>query len=171
MARQLTIVDNVEVGADPGFERLWHRTQRVVWTNFCLLVALGLTGLFGRGPLAHAAAGSPQDPIGIEYDRFARFQSPGTLKIFVKGGAIRNGQLVLDISQDLVETLQLNRTSPPPSSVQAVNDGQRFTFSAAGDLAKSTITFVQNPNKFGRIKGRIGAAGASHIAVEQIVYP
>jgi hypothetical protein len=55
--------------------------------------------------------------------------------------------------------------------VQSVNNGHRFTFSAAGDLVKSTTTFVQDPNKFGRIEGRIGAAGASEIAIEQIVYP
>ncbi len=132
---------------------------------------MGLAGLFGRGPLAHATAGSPRDPIHVEYDRFARFQCPAKLKVFATAAAVQNGQLVLPMSRELAETLQLNRTSPPPLSVQADTGGLVLTFSVAVDLGKSAIIFSQNPDKFGRIPGRIADGAGQTVAFEQIVYP
>ncbi len=70
MARQVTRKGDVEIGSDLDFERRWRHVQQALWITFGVLVALGLAGLFGRGPLARARAGSETDPIQVEYDRF-----------------------------------------------------------------------------------------------------
>ena len=56
--------------------------QRIGWAVMALVVLVGLVGLFGTGPLSRATAGEEEAPLFVEeYERFARFMLPTTLRV------------------------------------------------------------------------------------------
>src|SRR4051794_15941772 len=128
MPRTVSRVDSIEIGSDMDFERLWVRTEHWLWGISATLVLAGILGLFGRGPLSKAAIGSDQDPARLEYERFARFNTPAHLKVKLNGVSGADSGVKVLLSKELVETLKLPEASPGPALTQISQEGLLLTF-------------------------------------------
>ena len=162
---------DIEAGADREFQRAWWRVQWVSWVVLSLLVLAGLAGLFGRGPLATTTATSPDGRVEVKYDRFARRGYASAIEVRVDPSAVRDRKIQLGLSPEAVETLQPEKTDPPPVRAEAGSDGTRFTFAADPDGGPVTIRFSQQPKSPGRVGGQVAVAGAGSVAFPQFVYP
>src|SRR5438309_901174 len=111
MGREVSRIDSVQAGADAEFERFWVVLQKWVWAVMALFVAAGLAGVFGRGPLSKAKAGSQSRPVSVEYERFARYKTPSRLKVRLTPAAIRDNRATLVLSGDFVRTLKAGETA------------------------------------------------------------
>jgi hypothetical protein len=180
-------VGDIEVGFDERFEYFWFRLQRVGWAVMATLVLLGLTGLFGRGPLAKTSAGAEGALLRVDYERFARFRTPTMFVAHVGRAAMESGQVSIWLSSDLLDGMPVERTVPTAVTTAPVSDGVVYTFQVPPEADSATVMFAVQPGKAGRHGGRMallagppppldGASGARSAAppaleLRQFIYP
>lgn len=135
-------IGDIDIGFDAGIENGWILVQRVGWTLMAMLVAAGLTGVFGRGPLAQASVTTPDGNVQIAYERFARFRTPTQMAITLK--APMAGRLDVVVSTSLLEKINVQFIDPVPVLQRAVAGGTDFVFNVDSSGAKpATITFAE----------------------------
>src|ERR1700761_999470 len=78
------------VGSDLEFQRKWWRFSSFIWKFFALVIVADLFGCFGRGPLAHATAETPDKTLVVNYERIERFSTPSILRVNFGPKAIRD---------------------------------------------------------------------------------
>jgi len=183
----LSRAGDVEVGFDEKFEYFWFRVQRAGWAVMAALVLLGLSGLFGRGPLARATAGDQGALLRVDYERFARFRTPTMLAAHVGKAAMSAGQVSIWLGNDLLHGMPVERTVPTAVSAAPVSDGVVYTFQVPPESDSATVLFAVQPGVAGRHRGRMallagppppldGASGAASAAppaleIRQLIYP
>jgi uncharacterized membrane protein YcaP (DUF421 family) len=123
VAHDISSVDHVQVGTDLEFEYRWHTLQQIAWTLIGLLIITGLLGIFGRGPLSKIRIRSDTGAATLEYERFARYKTPATLKLFINGSTSSRGEVTVSVSRTLLETIKIEQTAPTPVAVRAVSRG------------------------------------------------
>ncbi len=171
MARDVSSVENVEVGLDLQFEKRWRVTQWCMWILLTLFVIAGAAGLFGRGALSKAEVLSGNGSLLVEYQRFARYQTPAVLKVTIRQSADVGRHIVLTLPMELLETLRLDQTSPLPETVTTTDGSAVLRFSAAAQGAQMQIKLAQQPDKPGRLAGSIAVQGAGAVFIKQLIYP
>ncbi len=139
------INDEVAVGEDLEFQRVWWKFERAVWIVFALLIVLDLAGLFGRGPIADAALANPA--MTIHYERIERSGTPSMLHIDFAPSAIHQGKLQLFVSESVVNKLGAQRIIPSPESSAVGNGGITYTFPAT--MAPAAVAFALQPDRPG----------------------
>src|SRR4051794_17000759 len=122
--------NELSVGSDMQFQRKWWRFEKVIWWLLLFVVVGALLGVFGRGFLAKSKASTKDGSIQVEYDRFARYSTPSTIRVEFGPQAEHDGKVQLWASNDLLKTLGYQRVAPEP--VQSVLDrgGVLYTFPA-----------------------------------------
>lgn len=158
---------DLEIGEHPHFEIHWQRIQMALFTIMLLLVAAGLAGLFGSGPLSASTAAIKGAPFSIEYPRFARARA--TTRIVIHPVGAPGGEVPIEIDRELAEALKIESIAPAPIFSGSSDKGNVYLVALAPS-AKSPIVFQAQPEQPGRAKGIITVGGASH-PVDTIVWP
>src|SRR5690606_40519760 len=68
------------ISSSEASQRFEWRVERIAWVLAALLFALALLGVFGGGPLSRASAGSSDQTVQVDYERFVRVATSTTLK-------------------------------------------------------------------------------------------
>lgn len=164
-------VDGIAVGYDEWFEDRWNTFSRWTWVGLLIFVLAGLTGVLGKGPLAKTTAGTADDPMYVQYDRYARFQTPSTLRITVMPNAVlKDNALRIFVSESLVRTLNPLKSNPHPMRTELVSGGEILEYPAQHEV-KLELDLVQTFRDFGVFHGSISLPGQMSILTGQIVYP
>ncbi len=163
-------VDNaVAVGEDLAFQRRWWRFENVVWALFALVLVADLAGLLGNGPLAHVHRGTPNHTLLLEYDRIERATTPNTMTVTPEPGSVKNGRLILFVSDSVVKELGAERIAPQPAVSAIGNGGFTYVFPAVGGDAH--IQFGLRPTAIGVHTITVGIAGGEQITTRVLVLP
>ena len=118
---------DLEIKQDLRFQRRMWALQRIGWAVMALIVLVGLVGVFGAGPLSSATAGKEEAPLFVEeYERFARFMLPTTLR--VRLDPMGQGEAHLWLDRGYLESVRPQTVTPEPDSVEAGPDGFTYVF-------------------------------------------
>ncbi len=160
-----------EIGDDPHFEAKWARFARVIWVLLAIFTVLGGAGVFGKGPLAHATATTPAGALAVKYDRFARYETPSTLRLSVAPtAAVQDGILRIFVSQSIAGTLDAQRTNPRPFATVLSDGGEILEFKAVPDSTRA-VKLTQTFTRFGTLRGTIAVPGQAGVSIHQVIYP
>lgn len=164
-------VGDLEVHQDLEFQRRAWVVQRVGWAVMLLVVLAALLGAFGRGPLAKAQAGARGDPVWMEYERFTRHASLGTLKVHLAAGVAQNGKARVWLDRKYIQGVKIEDINPEPESVEAGQEGLVYVFSLADPAQPTTVTFHVQYDGYGSRRGGVGLAGREPLRFSQFVFP
>lgn len=139
--------NEVAVGEDLKFQRKWWRFERIVWVMFAIIVALDLSGAFGRGYLANSEMHASDHTMDVKYEHIERFSTSSILKIRFGPAAIHDGKIKLYVSQSFVGELGNRRIIPQPDSSVVGPSGITYTFAAMPQAA--TVAFALRPARPG----------------------
>jgi hypothetical protein len=168
MPRELSRVNDLNVGADEQFERRWRAVQKIVIVLLIAFVLAGASGLFGRGPLSKTTSRG-SDGINVQYERFARSKTPAQVVLIVPDRAVHGPTLHVLLPAKLVESFKIEQTSPQPVRVTPQTAGLLLEFQHAPqqDLL---VRMAQEPQKAARLADDL-VVEEQHIPFHQIVYP
>jgi hypothetical protein len=153
--------NELAVGSDPEFQRLWVRAERVIWSLLILFLAAAFAGLFGRGPLANAEARAADGSFAVKYERVQRYASPSVITVEFQPEGIQNGQILLWVSDSLVKPLGNQRVVPQPLRSELRDGGILYTFPA--NPPSESIEFQTQPTGVGRSELEIRIPGHGEI--------
>ena len=159
---------DLELIEDLRFEQSEWKVQRIAWTIMALLVAMGLIGLFGVGPLSSNSITSTDGRLKLEYDRFERWQAPSALRVILRPTDESRTQLW--ISSDFLGTVKLESIVPPPQSTEAQPGGTTYTFQVPS-REPLVIVFHMQTEKMGNHPIELRANGAPALWAPHWVYP
>ncbi|HET9088442.1 MAG TPA: hypothetical protein VFN53_13065 [Acidobacteriaceae bacterium] len=139
--------DEIAVGEDLKFQRKWWRFERIIWVLFAIIVALDLSGAFGRGYLANSRMRASDHTMDVKYEHIERFSTSSILKIRFGPAAIHDGKIKLYVSQSFVSELGNRRIIPQPESSEVAASGIVYTFPA--NSYKASVAFALQPSRPG----------------------
>jgi hypothetical protein len=158
----------LEIDADHRQQRREWATQRVAKVGLlALLTAIGL-GLFGRGgPISAVAKASGDGAARLEYQRFARHNSPDRLDISARA---RSTTLRVSIDSAYLKQVQLDHITPMPERAVSADGAVVYVFHTA-PAARINVTFDFSPEYVGRLRGWIAVDDQDRFSIDQFVYP
>jgi hypothetical protein len=133
----------VAVGEDLPFQRKWWRFERATWIFFGLILVLDVAGVFGGGPLAKARRTAPDGSIDVRYDRIERTGTPTILTIDLGSSAIKNGKVLLYVSNSMVKELGAQRVIPEPEGTKIGDGGLYYSFPVSS--LPASVEFALEP--------------------------
>lgn len=166
---EFTRVGDLQVAQDPAFQRREWRVQRVGQVLMALLVAGGLLGLFGAGPLSRATATGGAG-LRVDYRRFERVQAPTALRIHVHPQAVSAGRAEVWLDRAYLEGSLILAVDPPPAAVAAAGDRLVYAFDMADPTRPAVVVVHLRLQQAGLQTGRVGVAAGS-VSFRQLVYP
>jgi hypothetical protein len=166
---QLARVGDLEVAQDPEFQRREWRVQRVGRIVMAVIVAGGVLGLFGTGPLSRATATDPGG-LRVEYGRFERVQAPTTLRIHVHPRAVSAGRAEVWIDREYLLESQVVDVNPPPAAVAVTADRVVYAFDVREPGRPAVVVVHLRHQRAGLPTGRVGVANGA-VSFRQLVYP
>lgn len=164
-------VGSLEVAQDLAFQQRQWKAECIGWAFMLLIALLVLIGLFGNGPLSSASVEAPDGDLSAAYGRFARQEAPSTLTFQVVGSQATNNEIELWVSQDYLESVEVQRISPQPTEVRGGENRMIYVFAIDDPSATLQVTFSLEPQEMGRLSGEVGVAGGPTVTFNQISYP
>jgi len=161
--------DEVAVGEDLEFQRKWWKFEKAVWIVFALVLILDLAGVFGRGWLAKEERKAQDGSLDVKYERIERTSTPSIMTINFDKSAIRNGQVMLYVSESLVKELAAQRVIPAPSTTIVGDDGLTYVFPASE--APASVEFALEPTGPGLRHFLIQVPGSQPVQGAVVVMP
>lgn len=156
-----------EIGEDLVFQQRNWRAQRVGWTLLGVLIAAGLAGLLGRGPLSNVNAHGGKG-LEVEYERFVRHGAQTDVRVRVTQPPA--GHVRIAISRAYLDSLNLQQVVPSPTQVQSSGDYLVYVFDLVGN-GPMQARFVIQPEEIGAHVARIAIDDDSHVLIRQFTYP
>lgn len=155
---------------DPATTAKEWRIQEVGWIVLVGVVVAALAGLFGPGPLSWSSVTSADGALMVDYSRFGRDGGPTSLDIQVAPEAAFEGEIDLWLSDELLQSLEVEQITPEPASQLAVDGGVVLVFEVdAGASLEASIAGTVVAAGFSR--GAIGLAGSAPLELPQVFYP
>ncbi|HWI40229.1 MAG TPA: hypothetical protein VNX25_01930 [Verrucomicrobiae bacterium] len=161
-------VGTVQVGSHLAFERRWNRIEKVIWTLFVLFLLLGVTGLFGRGPLSQRSNTLP-GRWTIDWERFPRYKTPHRIRIHAVSGG--RTDMTITVFHDLMKATPLQRSAPQPKKVFLMNDRDIYVYEMPPGNEEVTVFLAFEPAEVGPFRGRIAVDDAPSLMLSGFVYP
>ncbi|WP_051303831.1 hypothetical protein [Calidithermus chliarophilus] len=153
-------------------ERQWV-VQRVAWVVVLALLVAGLLGLLGPGPLSQVRAGDTPLGPALEFDRFLRRDSPTALTVRSAQafpGEDGSSEHRVTLPREYLQAFEVRQVTPEPDRVEQAPEGMRYVFKKAPDAPPLEARFHLEPQRLGRVGGRVGL-GEERLDVWQWVYP
>lgn len=164
--------DQLQIDQDLAFQRHEWKAQRVGWWALTAFVLAATLGVFGKGPLSHARAGTPGAPLWVDYDRFVRVGS-GT-RIVVNGQAAAHGGadsvFVVRMNRQYFDGIRIEQLSPQPISMTVGADVVDLHFAGAAAGTRVTVVLDVEPLRAGRSHARFTTARGEHVSFTQFAY-
>ena len=169
---EANISGQLEIDEDIAFQRKAWQVQRIGWVILTLLIICALLGLLGgMGMFSTATLGSEAVGFQLTYARFTRLLKPTSLRIEV---AIQEGSqspVQLFISQDYLDSIEIEQITPNPETVYAASDRLVYSFPVVPSANSIVVTFDFKLDVFGLISGRLGLENRQALEFMQVVYP
>jgi hypothetical protein len=162
-------VGDLQVPQDPDFQRREWWAQRVGRVVMAMVVAGGIVGLFGSGPLSRATA-TDAGGLRVDYGRFERVQAPTTLRIHVHPRAVSAGRAEIWIDRDYLLESQVVGVDPAPAAVAVTADRMVYAFDVPEPTRPAVVVVHLRLQRAGLRTGRVGAA-TGLVSFRQLVYP
>lgn len=156
-----------EIGEDLAFEHHSWRVQRIGWALLAVVIAAGLAGLMGSGPLSNVTARDGKS-LEVEYERFVRHGAQTEIRVRMDQSRASQARVV--ITREFLDTSHLQRTLPEPARVQASGANAIFYFDVDANHPLQA-TFVMEPVELGAHEARIAIDDGSSVSVRQFTYP
>ncbi|MEI7037631.1 hypothetical protein [Fulvimonas yonginensis] len=161
----------LQIEEDRDHQYFEWRAERIGWVAMAALLAAGLLGLLGYGPLSRARAGEP-GTLSVQYDHLQRSSAPSQYRFVVSPLLVRHGELRLRFDDALLEEVEMKSIVPEPTETRSGPGYTEFVFAMdATGKAPGRIQFQYQPTTFGHVRGRVTADGAAPLVIDQIVYP
>jgi hypothetical protein len=167
------VLDGLQIEEDIAFQRRSWRVQRVAWAVMALILLAGLLGVFGSGPLSQATASMP-GVLAVEYQRFARYDTPDTLSIRLEPAATGGPAVRVGLDRAYLDHSKIDSMVPPPARVHGAGDRLVYEFPIAEPGRPLTITLALEPQQIGIVHGRVTLerdGGVETVSFRQLVYP
>jgi hypothetical protein len=131
--------DPLAIEQSLAFERREWRLARIAYVVL-LVVMLGVgVGAFGRGPVSHARAGTPDSALWIDYERIVRFSDRP--QFVVHAWPEPDGTVRVRLDRSLVDAFAVVDVQPGPRAAGTRAEGVEYEF-AAQPGAPARIRFV-----------------------------
>jgi len=113
-------------------ERMWI-AQRWGWGIFLLVMAVGLSGMLGRGPLSHGRATNAAGTLTADYERVARFGEVTEMRLQYEAPLpLREQDHVLYVDRTMIHFDELT-IQPLPIEAHAASGGVEFVLRTAAN--------------------------------------
>ena len=154
----------IEVDESPDFERRWRVVTHIGAALGAMLVAAGLLGVFGSGPLAHATRSGPAG-VRADYDRFVRSTASTTIAVSVPRAA---GRVDVALSRGYLDHADVSAVDPTPEHVTNLADRRVYTILQHGG---GRVDIEVIPLTIGVRHVTIWVTGAGKVRLTQVVWP
>lgn len=136
-----------------------------------VILLAAFAGLLGGGPLRGATAGGENEPLEVQYGRFARHHAPTQIKVMLKPGAVSGDAARVWIDRQYLDGVELQAIVPEPESTEAGPDRMTYAFKVNQSDQPTNITFNVMPERAGVRNVRVGLHGGPTLNFRHIVYP
>ena len=150
---------------DQSYHRRNWKVQRATFWLMGVLLAVGIAGGFGGGPLSRRTIG--RDGVSVRYDRIWRQFSDTEVEVVIRPVA---GTAVIALDRELVRELGDLKVSPAPLDVVSESSRLVYRFPVAG-AGPAIVTFRLRPAHAGRLRTWIVAGAADTIPLSILVLP
>jgi hypothetical protein len=159
---------DIDTGYDELFERKWGRFERMIWITFGCIMALGLCGFLGRGPLNKKNV-QLADGTQIKYERVLRYKTPGVVELQLP---VSSGSAELRLSKTEIEKLGLKQITPQPSTNMSSENSATYRFQPADPTTRTLLVqLALEPASVGPVSSDIQVNGQQPVSVHQWVVP
>lgn len=164
-------VGDLEIEQDLPFQEREWTVQRVAWVLLLALLALGLAGLFGTGPLSSATKEAGDGALAVDYQRFIRHDGRTTLTFTLDGSLASAGELELWIAQEYLGDVEVQGISPQPTETRAESDRVVHVFTVPDPGTTLEVRFSLRPQAMGRLTVEAGVPDGPSLGFSQLSYP
>lgn len=163
--------DGLQIEVDRPHSRREWRIERVGWAVMAILLAAGLLGLFGYGPLSQTIAGEP-GKLTVTYDRLQRASAPSEYHFTVAPSLARDGMFRLRFDNVLLEEVEIQSIIPAPEHARSGPGYTEYEFAMApAEGPPARIQFQFQQATFGHVRGNVSADGAAPLVIDQFILP
>ena len=148
--------------------RLW-KVQRVMRAIALLILALGLAGAFGGGPLSHATAS--QGGSSLEYERIAYSDTPQTYHLRLTREQAPSGTARIWFDRETLRRMKLEGIVPEPGETALAADRTIFEFDVAAEQGQFEILFELSTDQAGVHTARVGIESGPTFEFKQLFLP
>lgn len=164
-------VGDLDVDQDLDIQKKEWVIRRTFLVVMAVILLLGMTGLFGTGPLSSATAGDAGEGLALGYERFVRHGGESSLEFEIHPDQVADGQVELWISSSYLDDLIIEQYSIQPDQVRAQGDRHVFVFLAEDPGEPITLGFSIRPDTIGRLSGEAGIIEGPTFTFNQFSYP
>jgi hypothetical protein len=161
----------LELEQDATFQKREWRVQRIAWVLWGVLILAGLAGLLGPGPLSKQEAASSDGRLSVSYNRFVHYHHPTTLEVTMRPEDENDDSLRLQLSQPLLDRIQIERIEPEPMSRELAAEGTWYEFRCEPGVANAKVIFHIEYDAMGSGSGQLHLAGSQPVEIKHFVYP
>ena len=163
---------SVDLNFDDAFEKQWWRLEKLFWIFAAIILACGVAGLFGRGPLSEASVSDQSGDLSVHYERFARFSTPNTLAVRARKGKFATETVSVHLNGSQLVEDRLQVVQPHPLYVRPDGkNGAYFTFDLPKGVEYADVLFTQQPATVGFFRSEVAVAGHPAVSFSQFVWP
>jgi hypothetical protein len=159
---------SVDIDTQESFERVWNRTQIVLYIVVTGVILAALLGLFGGGWLASVETPLPGGSSSVAYERFQRNKAETRITLRL-GAAPASGNLELRLSPSIMEAFKIADTVPRATAMRSGPGGVVMSF-ALESGGPTAVALQIEPVRFGIVRGWIECLGA-RVPTFQLIYP
>jgi hypothetical protein len=161
--------ETLRIDNDAGRQRREWEFERAGWTGIGVLVLLGLAGFFGGGPLAHAAATSPDGRDTLRYDRVVRLGTAHRLSLVLAPRG-SDTMAVVTLDRAMLDVADVTRVTPEPAETRASPDAVEYHVRRSRSSRPMVVDFAVTPEAPGIRYATIGTPAGS-FTIRQFVLP
>src|SRR5689334_19759976 len=163
--------EELSINQDLSFQRRMWKAERVGWAVIAALLAAGMAGLFGQGPVSRVTT-KESSPLAVAYERFGRYQAPQQLEVFFTSDRPQDDILSLQINREFLDKVQIGRIMPTPLEERATPDGVMFLFPIIRQNGgRAHITVMYQPEMIGDLPATFTLENTTSIRIHQFIYP
>ncbi len=162
-------IGDLEIDEDIAFQERSWRLQRVCWMAMAIIIAAGLLGLLGSGPLARGSIASRDGMLQLVYPRLGRLGAPCRLEVHLR--AASSDEVRIWLSNAYLDAIPIERVEPPPIRVEAGPDRSAYVVRLGGPAGTAVATFTLRPVRIGRVEAEVSLDDGAAVGFGQFVYP
>ena len=162
-------LDELENPTHSRHQRREWRFERFGWTGFVLILAAGLMGFLGPGPLTFEKRSSDDGLLTIEYQAVEHNGAPGVFVVRARAPADATA-FRLVVSRSFCDHVTADSIVPAPLSTEARGDDIVYTF-AIQSSAEVVVTYRYEYDRFDVFDHRVAVDGGTLVRFRQYVLP
>ena len=147
--------------------KVW-RFERWGWYVLVLLVALGLCGMFSRGPLSSRDVHGSDGKLRVQYEVFHRNGSTNPMVISVVGAP--DAMVEIELSGDVLDGFSIETMLPQPGLASSAGDGMKLWLQADAQ-GRANLYITLRGDGLGQFSTQVSSPGAAPVALNQFILP